>query len=123
MLYDVDCGMVMWPMQGKLASSQFDLGYTELFCIPEVTSVFVSSCDSVLGDSLDFNQANRSSLSVCLGKCNCSACNGGESGLILWRGGRLMCFLELGMNMGYILQYGGDVFRNSGLFSEVSKHV
>ena len=39
-LYDVDCGMVMEPMQGKLASSQFDLGYTELFCVPEVTSVF-----------------------------------------------------------------------------------
>ena len=26
-----------------------DLGYTELFCIPEVTSVFISSCDSFLG--------------------------------------------------------------------------
>ena len=37
-LYNVDRGMVMEPMQGKLASSQFDLGYTELFCVPEVTS-------------------------------------------------------------------------------------
>ena len=63
-LYDVDCGMVMEPMQGKLASSQFDLGYTELFCIPEVTSVFSSSCDSVVVDSLEFNQANRGSLRV-----------------------------------------------------------
>ena len=36
-LYDVDRGMVMEPMQGKLPSSQFDLGYTELFCIPVVT--------------------------------------------------------------------------------------
>ena len=43
-------------MQGTLASSQFALGYTELFCIPEVTTVFFSSCDSVLGDSLEFNQ-------------------------------------------------------------------
>ena len=34
------------------------LGYTELFCIPLVTSVFFSSCDSVLGYSLEFNQAN-----------------------------------------------------------------
>ena len=28
--------------------------YTNLFCIPEVTSVFFSCCDSVLGDSLQF---------------------------------------------------------------------
>ena len=56
--------MVMEPMQGKLASSQFDLGYTELFCIPEVTSVLFSSCDSVVGDSLEFNHTNRGSLRV-----------------------------------------------------------
>ena len=60
-LYYVDCGMVMEPMQGKLASCQSNLGYTELFCVPEVTSVFFSSCDSVVGDSLEFNQANRGS--------------------------------------------------------------
>ena len=63
-LYDEDRGMVMEPMQGKLASSQFGLGHTNLFCIPEVTSVFFSSCDSVIGDSLEFNQANRGSLCV-----------------------------------------------------------
>ena len=56
--------MVMEPMQGKLASSEFDLGYTELFCVPEVTSVFFSSCDSVVRDSLEFNEANRGSLRV-----------------------------------------------------------
>ena len=60
--------MVMGPMQGKLASSQFDLWHTDLFCIPEVTSVFFSSCDSVVGDSLEFSQANRGSLCVCLEK-------------------------------------------------------
>ena len=58
MLYDLDRRMVMEPMQGKLASSPFDLVYTELFCIPEVTLVFFPSCDSDLGDSLEFNQAN-----------------------------------------------------------------
>ena len=63
-LYDVDRGVVMEPMQGKLASSQFDFGYADLFCVPEVTSVFFSSCDSVVGDSLEFNQANRGSLRV-----------------------------------------------------------
>ena len=56
-LYDEDRGMVMEPMQGKLASSQFDLGHTDLICIPEVTSVFFSSCDSVVGASLEFSQA------------------------------------------------------------------
>ena len=50
--------MVMEPMQGKLASSQFDLGHTDRFCFPEVILVFFSSCDSVVGDSLEFNQAN-----------------------------------------------------------------
>ena len=63
-LYDVDRGVVMEPMQGKLASSQFDFGYTEQFFIPGVTSVFFSSCDSVVGDSLVFKQVNRSSLRV-----------------------------------------------------------
>ena len=72
----------MEPMQGKLASSQFDLGHTDLFCVPEVTSVFFSSCDSAVRDSLQFNQANRGSLCVLLGKRNCSACSAGESGLI-----------------------------------------
>ena len=63
-LYDVDRGMVMEPMQGKLASSQFDLGYTELFCVPEVTSVFFSCFHRVVVDSLEFIQANRGSLRV-----------------------------------------------------------
>ena len=63
-LYDVDRGVVMEPMQGKLASSQFDFGYTEQLCIPGVATVFFSSCDSVVGDSLEFNQANRGSLRV-----------------------------------------------------------
>ena len=54
----------MEPMKGKWASSRVDLGYTELFCIPEVMSMFFSSCDSVLGDSLVFHQENRDSLHV-----------------------------------------------------------
>ena len=56
--------MAMEPMQGKLASSQFDLGHTHLFCVPVVTSGFFSYSDSVVGDSLEFNQANRGSLCV-----------------------------------------------------------
>ena len=56
--------MVMEPKQGKLASSQFDLGHTDLFCVPGVTSLFFSFCESVVGVSLEFNQANRGSLRV-----------------------------------------------------------
>ena len=63
-LYAVEHGIAMEPVKGKRASSRVDLGYTELFCIPEVTSVFISSCDSVLGDSLVFHQENRGSLYV-----------------------------------------------------------
>ena len=57
-LYDVEHGIAMEPMKGKWASSRFDLGYPELFCIIKVTAVFLSSCDSFLGDSLVFHQAH-----------------------------------------------------------------
>ena len=57
-LYDEDRGMIMEPKQGKLDSSQFDFGHTDLLCVPEVTRGFFSSCDSVVADSLEFNQAN-----------------------------------------------------------------
>ena len=63
-LYDVECEMAMDSMKGKYASSCVDLGYTNHFCSPVVTSVFFSSCDSVVGDFLEFNQANRGSLCV-----------------------------------------------------------
>ena len=57
-LYDVEHGIALEPMKGKWASSHADLGYIQLFCIPEVTAVFLSSCDSFFGDSLMFHQAH-----------------------------------------------------------------
>ena len=42
-------GIAMEQMRGKWASSCVDFGYTDLFCIPELTSEFISYCDSVLG--------------------------------------------------------------------------
>ena len=57
-LYDVEHGIAMEPMKGKWALSRVDLGYTELFCIPEVRAVFLSSCDSFPGDSLVFHQVH-----------------------------------------------------------------
>ena len=85
--------MVMEPMQGKLALSQFDFGYTEQFCLPRETSVFFSSSDSVVGDSLEYNQANRGTLRVCLGKRICSGHRAGESGLNSQQRESLMGFL------------------------------
>ena len=119
-LYEVFHRMVMEPMQRKLASSQFDLGYTKLFCIPEVTSVFLLSCDSVVVDSLEFNQTNRGSLCVCLGKLHCSACKAGESCYISRRVWSLMCFLELRQEPGvYSRVTVGMSIRNWSLFSEI----
>ena len=116
--------MVMEPMQGKLASSQFDLGHKDLFCVPEVTSRFFSSCDSVVGDSLEFNQANRGSLCVLLGKFNSSAYNAWESGLISWQGGSLMGFLELRQGPWvYSRVTTGMPILNGSLFSEVRTPV
>ena len=63
-LYAVEHGIAMEEMRGKWASSCVDFGYIELFCIPELTSVFMSFCDSVPGDSLVFHQENRGSLRV-----------------------------------------------------------
>ena len=63
-LYSVEHRIAIEPMNGKWASSRVDLGYTELFCIPEVTSVFISSCDSVPGHSLVLHQENRGSFHV-----------------------------------------------------------
>ena len=57
-LYDVEHGIAMEPMKGKWASSRVDLGYIELFCIPELRAMFLSSCDSGLGDSLVFRQVH-----------------------------------------------------------------
>ena len=110
----------MEPMQGKLALSQFDFQYTEEFSIPGVTSVFFSSSDSVALDSMEFNQVNRGSLRVLLGKGNFSGHNARESGLISQGGERLMGVLELRQEPGvYSRVTAGMSIRNSSLFIEV----
>ena len=86
--------------------------------------MFFSSCHSVVRDSLEFNQVNRGSLCVLLGKRNCSACNAGESGLISWRGGSLMGFIELRHTPGvYTRVTTGMPILNGSLFIEVSTLV
>ena len=119
-VYDVEWETAMISMKGKCASSWVDLWYTNQFFVPEVTSVFFLSCDRLVGDSLEFNQANRGSLCVCLGKPNCSACNARESGLISWRGGSLIGFRELRQARGvYSRVTTGMPILNGSLFSEV----
>ena len=77
-------------------------------------------CDSLVGDSLEFNQANWGSLCAWLGKRNCSACNAVESGLISFRGGSLMGFLELRQARGvYSRVTRWMPILNGSLFSEV----
>ena len=123
-LYDEDRRIVMESMQGKLASSQFDLGHTDLFCVPEVKSGFFSYCHSVVWNSLVFSQRNRGSIFVCLAKRNCSSCNAGESGLMSWRGGSLMSVLELRQAPGvYSRVRTGMSILNGSLFSEVRTPV
>ena len=79
-----------------------------------------SGKEIVVGDSLEFNQANRGSLCVWLGKRNCSACNAVESGLISWRRGSLMGFLELRQAPGvYSRVMTGMPILNGSLFTEV----
>ena len=96
--------MVMEPMQGKLAPSQFDLGHTDLFCVLEVTSVFFSSCDSVVGDCLEFIQANRGSL--CFYCENAMALHGIQGNWASSRGeGEVSwVFSCCGRQLGYILE-------------------
>ena len=119
-VYDVEWETAMDSMKGKYASLWVDLGYTNQFCVPEVTSVFSSSCDSLVGDSLEFNQANRGSLRVWLWKRNCSGHNAGKSGLISQGGDSLMGFLELRQELGvYSRVTAGMSIRNSSLFIEV----
>ena len=110
--------------EGKMCIILSWFGVHHQFCIPEVTSVFFSSSDSPVGESLEFNQTNRGSLCVWLGKHNCSACNAVELGLISWRGGSLMGFLELRQAPGvYSRVTTGMPILNGSLFSEVSTLV
>ena len=63
-MYAVECRMAVDPMKGNLASSRVDWGYTVEFHVPAVISVSFYTCDSDLGDSLEFHQANQGSLHV-----------------------------------------------------------
>ena len=109
---------------GKWASYCVDFRYTELFCIAELKSEFISSCDRVLRDALVFYQENRVSLRVQVGIRYCSARNAGKSSLISKRGVCVIGFLELPQERRvYSRVTAGMAIRNSTLFSEVRTPV
>ena len=101
--------MVMEPMQGKLASSQFDFGYTEKFCIPGVTSVFFPYCDSVVEAS--GVQSSQSRLRTCfIGKTQLlwTQCRGIRNHLA--DRGKSQGFSRVAAGTWHIFSsYGGDV--------------
>ena len=113
----------MEPMQGKLASSQFDFGYKEQFCIPGVTSVVFSSCDSVvvtLWSSIKqieapyvFDWENAIALDTIQGH-RASSC--GER-KVSW------VFSSCGRNLGYILELRRGCPFETGVYSVKSGHL
>ena len=113
----------MEQMLGKFSSSQFDLGHTDLFCFPEVTSVFFSSWESVAGDSVEFNQANWGSLRVWLGKpialdtMQGNRAASGREWKVSW------VFSCCGKNLGYILEVRQGCPFETGVCSVKSGHL
>ena len=122
-LYDVDRGVVMEPMQGKLVSSKFDFGDTEQFYMPWVTSVFFSSCDRVVGDSLEFNQANRGSLLFDWENGIALDTMQGNRASSLRKGKVSLVFSNCGRNLGYILELRWGCPFEPGVCSVKSGHL
>ena len=57
-LYDGEWGIALDPIKWSRAWSRVDLGYTEKFHIPLVTSVSFKPCEGVLGYSPEIHKAN-----------------------------------------------------------------
>ena len=97
-------------MQGDRASFRVDLGYTELFHIPAVTSVSFWTCAGLLGDSLEFGEANRGSLRVGFGipEFLCTQCRGFGPHLTVRVKSHGFSRVEAG-TWAIFSSYGGDV--------------
>ena len=103
-VYDVEWETAMDSMKRKCASSWVDLGYRNQFCIPEVTSVFFSSCDSLVGDSLEFIQANGGSLCVLFGNAIALHAMQGNRASSLGEEEVSSIFSSCSRHVGYILE-------------------
>ena len=97
-------GIVIEPMKGKWASSRVDLGYTELFCIPEVhqcSSRFVTVFLGTLWCSIKKIEAPYLSdleLWIALHPMEGKQASSPGVGYVSWD------FSSCGRNLGYILE-------------------
>ena len=97
-------GLAMEQRRGKWASCCVDFGYTELFCIPELTSEFISSCDSVLGTlwcsikKIEAPYLSDSELWIALHPMQGNEASFPGEGYVSWD------FSSYGRNLGYILE-------------------
>ena len=108
-LYDVERVMAMEPMQGKGASSRFDLRYTKLFCIPEVTSVFFCVVTVFLGTLRISVKQNVSPFLFLREHRIALHAKQGNRASSLGEGELSWVFSSCGRNLGYILElrWGG----------------
>ena len=113
----------METMQGKLASSQIDLWYTDIFCVSEVTSVFSGLVTVFLGTlwcsvkqieaPYGFGWENRIALHAMQGKRDSSRGEGKSS----------QVFSSCGRNLCYILQLWWGCPFKSRVCSAKSGHL
>ena len=130
-LYAVEHGIAKEQMTGKLASSCVDFLYTELFCIPELTSEFISSFLKVfLGTLLcsikkiEAPYLSDSELWIALHPIQGNQASSPGEGYVSWD------FSRCGGNLGYILELQrGWTFETplcsakSGLLSSYEGHL
>ena len=119
----MDRGVVMEPMQVKLASSQFDFGYTEPFCIPwchQCSSCLVKVLLGTLWSSIKqiealymFDWENAIALDTMQGNRASSR----REGNVSW------VFSSCGRNLGYILELRRGGPFETRVFSVKSGHL
>ena len=107
-MYDLECGMALEPMKGNQASSRVDLGNTELFPIPAVTSVSFWTLTVFLGTLWSsMKQIKSPSVFDWEQEIVLQAMQGNRSsaqgeGEVTW------FFSSCGRNLGYIIELGQE---------------
>ena len=115
--------MVMEPMQGKLASSQIEFGYTEQFCIPWVTSVFSRLVTVLLGTlCCSFKQTEAPYVfdwenAIALDTMQGNRASSRSERKVSW------VFSSCGRNLGYILELRRGCPFETGVCSVKSGHL
>ena len=123
-------GIAKEQMRGKWAPSCVDFGYTDLFCIPDLSSEFISACDSVLGTlcgpikKIEAPYVFNCKYDISLHEMQGNQASSPSKGYVSWD------FSSCGKNMGYILELQrGRPFETplcsakSGLLSSYDGHL